>query len=226
MVHAMWGPFVVPLSVDQKHTCHNRPATMSGHIPLVLRVAFHCGYHCVKIENQCEFCTFPFQDEIDPALLAMLQQQQARKERKPKKLTPEQADAKRRKLWTSIAKKEIPKVALPPLSYDFVSLFWSFTLVSLRFKEWMWFSLLHRFLYTMFQIWKCYSACDQLWQEHVEKFLKERLDIYVHASLCFVYFNSVTGTETESISKEGDAELTEKGNTFLYCFALLSVCLV
>ncbi|XP_070179265.1 chromatin-remodeling ATPase INO80-like [Littorina saxatilis] len=49
------------------------------------------------------------EDEIDPALLAMLQQQQARKERKPKKLTPEQADAKRRKLWTSIAKKEIPK---------------------------------------------------------------------------------------------------------------------
>lgn len=51
-----------------------------------------------------------FQDEIDPALLALLQQQQARKERKPKKLTPEQADAKRRKIWVSIAKKEIPKV--------------------------------------------------------------------------------------------------------------------
>ena len=66
--------------------------------------------------NCCHFThAFPclllfFQDEIDPALLAMLQQQQARKERKPKKLTPEQADAKRRKIWISIAKKEIPKV--------------------------------------------------------------------------------------------------------------------
>ncbi|PVD25847.1 hypothetical protein C0Q70_13511 [Pomacea canaliculata] len=49
------------------------------------------------------------EDEIDPALLALLQQQQARKERRPKKLTPEQADAKRRKIWTSIAKKEIPR---------------------------------------------------------------------------------------------------------------------
>nr|KAG5699748.1 hypothetical protein BaRGS_014164 [Batillaria attramentaria] len=50
------------------------------------------------------------EDEIDPALLALLQKQQARKERTPKKLTPEQADAKRRKIWTSIAKKEIPRV--------------------------------------------------------------------------------------------------------------------
>ncbi|KAK7487146.1 hypothetical protein BaRGS_00021641 [Batillaria attramentaria] len=49
------------------------------------------------------------EDEIDPALLALLQKQQARKERTPKKLTPEQADAKRRKIWTSIAKKEIPR---------------------------------------------------------------------------------------------------------------------
>ena len=54
--------------------------------------------------------SYMFQDEIDPALLALLQQQQARKERKPKKLTPEQADAKRRKVWVSIAKKEMPKV--------------------------------------------------------------------------------------------------------------------
>lgn len=55
---------------------------------------------------------FLAQDEIDPALLALLQQQQARKERRPKKLTPEQADAKRRKIWTSIAKKEIPRVCV------------------------------------------------------------------------------------------------------------------
>ena len=40
----------------------------------------------------------------------MLQKEQARKEKKgSKKLTPEQADAKRKKLWVSIAKKEIPK---------------------------------------------------------------------------------------------------------------------
>lgn len=52
-------------------------------------------------------------DELDPALLqALLAQRHQRHERgtgKGKKLTPEQADNKRRRLWVSIAKKEIPK---------------------------------------------------------------------------------------------------------------------
>uniref|UniRef100_A0A2C9KB78 Chromatin-remodeling ATPase INO80 n=2 Tax=Biomphalaria glabrata TaxID=6526 RepID=A0A2C9KB78_BIOGL len=49
-------------------------------------------------------------EEIDPAVLqAILAKRQEKKEKKPKKLTPEQADAKRRKLWISIAKKEIPR---------------------------------------------------------------------------------------------------------------------
>ncbi|CAL1526196.1 unnamed protein product [Lymnaea stagnalis] len=48
--------------------------------------------------------------EIDPAVLqAILAKRQEKKEKRPKKLTPEQADAKRRKLWISIAKKEIPR---------------------------------------------------------------------------------------------------------------------
>ncbi|KAH9509093.1 putative DNA helicase ino80 [Bulinus truncatus] len=49
-------------------------------------------------------------EEIDPAVLqAILAKRQEKKEKKPKRLTPEQADAKRRKLWISIAKKEIPR---------------------------------------------------------------------------------------------------------------------
>ena len=57
-----------------------------------------------------EMFHFGFQ-EIDPSVLqAILSKRQEKKEKKPKKLTPEQADAKRRKLWISIAKKEIPRV--------------------------------------------------------------------------------------------------------------------
>ncbi|KAL5008979.1 hypothetical protein ScPMuIL_014560 [Solemya velum] len=50
--------------------------------------------------------------ELDPAILEAFiahRQQMAAKAGKHKKLTPEQADAKRRRLWISIAKKEIPK---------------------------------------------------------------------------------------------------------------------
>ncbi|KAL3872724.1 hypothetical protein ACJMK2_035930 [Sinanodonta woodiana] len=49
--------------------------------------------------------------EIDPAVLEAIlaHQHKQAKGGKHKKLTPEQADAKRRKIWISIAKKEIPK---------------------------------------------------------------------------------------------------------------------
>ena len=53
------------------------------------------------------------QGEIDPMVLEAIlahRQQMVAKAGKVKKLTPEQADAKRRRLWISIAKKEIPKV--------------------------------------------------------------------------------------------------------------------
>lgn len=51
---------------------------------------------------------------MDPVLLqAILAHKQTLKEKasgKGKKLTPEQAEVKRRRLWVTIAKKEIPKV--------------------------------------------------------------------------------------------------------------------
>ena len=49
--------------------------------------------------------------EIDPAVLEALLSKKDKKEKKAKKLTPEQADAKRRKMWIAIAKKEIPRVS-------------------------------------------------------------------------------------------------------------------
>ena len=55
-----------------------------------------------------DFC-FLFQ-EIDPSILEAILAKREKKEKKPKKLTPEQADAKRRKMWISLAKKEIPRV--------------------------------------------------------------------------------------------------------------------
>lgn len=51
--------------------------------------------------------------DIDPSLIEAFlahRRQASSKSAKVKKLTPEQADAKRRRLWISIAKKEIPKV--------------------------------------------------------------------------------------------------------------------
>ncbi|XP_052275442.1 chromatin-remodeling ATPase INO80-like [Dreissena polymorpha] len=52
-------------------------------------------------------------DDLDPVLLqAILSQKEHQRESgagKGKKLTPEQAEARRRRLWVSIAKKEIPK---------------------------------------------------------------------------------------------------------------------
>ncbi|XP_071081185.1 chromatin-remodeling ATPase INO80-like [Haliotis cracherodii] len=49
--------------------------------------------------------------EIDPAVLEMLmhQSRMAKRSGKQKKLTPEQADIKRKRIWIAIAKKEIPK---------------------------------------------------------------------------------------------------------------------
>ena len=73
-------------------------------------------YNCVLISTSF------IQDEIDPELLALLQRQQARKERKSKKLTPEQADAKRIKIFVSIGKKEIPKVCFS--FYDLMYILW------------------------------------------------------------------------------------------------------
>ncbi|XP_050405390.1 chromatin-remodeling ATPase INO80 [Patella vulgata] len=61
-----------------------------------------------KIENgDQEEC-----DEIDPEVLKAIieHHQRAGKSGKSKKLTPEQADVKRKKIWMSIVKKEIPKV--------------------------------------------------------------------------------------------------------------------
>ena len=51
--------------------------------------------------------------EIDPALLEAIIQRQhlLGKGGKHRKLTPEQADAKRKRIWINIAKKEIPKVS-------------------------------------------------------------------------------------------------------------------
>ncbi|KAL4238749.1 putative DNA helicase ino80 [Mactra antiquata] len=59
-------------------------------------------------------------DDMDPVLLqAILAHKQHKKEKyagKEKKLTPEQAEAKRRRLWIAIAKKEIPKAQKQKLS--------------------------------------------------------------------------------------------------------------
>ncbi|ESO83010.1 hypothetical protein LOTGIDRAFT_236919 [Lottia gigantea] len=51
-------------------------------------------------------------DEIDPEVLKAIieHHQKAGKSGKSKKLTPEQADVKRKKIWMSICKKEIPKI--------------------------------------------------------------------------------------------------------------------
>ena len=53
-------------------------------------------------------------EDMDPVLLqAILAHKQNLKDKaagKGKKLTPEQAEAKRRRIWVTIAKKEIPKV--------------------------------------------------------------------------------------------------------------------
>lgn len=59
------------------------------------------------------FFKFLFQNgSIDTSILeAYLHPKQSHgKGKQNKKLTPEQADTKRRKIWLSIAKKEIPKV--------------------------------------------------------------------------------------------------------------------
>lgn len=61
-------------------------------------------------------------EEVDPSIveayLAHKKNQAARG--RGKKLTPEQADVKRKRLWVSIAKKEIPKVGRMIL----ISMFW------------------------------------------------------------------------------------------------------
>lgn len=52
-------------------------------------------------------------EEIDPSIVEAYlahKKNQAARVGKGKRLTPEQADVKRKRLWISIAKKEIPKV--------------------------------------------------------------------------------------------------------------------
>ena len=50
--------------------------------------------------------------EIDPSILEAIIAHRRQEARGEKKLSPEQADIKRKKLWITIAKKEIPKVIL------------------------------------------------------------------------------------------------------------------
>ncbi|KAH3851928.1 hypothetical protein DPMN_094415 [Dreissena polymorpha] len=67
-------------------------------------------------------------DDLDPVLLqAILSQKEHQRESgagKGKKLTPEQAEARRRRLWVSIAKKEIPKVGSYLLELSLVMRKW------------------------------------------------------------------------------------------------------
>ncbi|VDI53953.1 DNA helicase INO80 [Mytilus galloprovincialis] len=49
------------------------------------------------------------EDEIDPSILEAILAHRRNEARGEKKLSPEQADIKRKKLWITIAKKEIPK---------------------------------------------------------------------------------------------------------------------
>ena len=52
-------------------------------------------------------------EEVDPSIVEAYlahKKNQAARAGRGKKLTPEQADVKRKRLWVSIAKKEIPKV--------------------------------------------------------------------------------------------------------------------
>lgn len=49
------------------------------------------------------------EDEIDPSILEAILAHRRQEARGEKKLSPEQADIKRKKLWITIAKKEIPK---------------------------------------------------------------------------------------------------------------------
>lgn len=50
--------------------------------------------------------------EIDPSILEAILAHRRNEARGEKKLTPEQADVKRKKIWITIAKKEIPKVVI------------------------------------------------------------------------------------------------------------------
>lgn len=58
-------------------------------------------------------CVIKEMEEIDPSIVEAYlahKKNQAARVGKGKRLTPEQADVKRKRLWISIAKKEIPKV--------------------------------------------------------------------------------------------------------------------
>lgn len=63
-------------------------------------------------------------EDMDPVLLqAIMAHKQHKNEKgymKEKKLTPEQAEAKRRRIWVNIAKKEIPKVCFAPKTFSFL----------------------------------------------------------------------------------------------------------
>lgn len=64
---------------------------------------------------------------MDPTILQAILAHKKQLEKsgaKVKKLSPEQADAKRRRLWISIVKKEIPKVGR--LKCIGISLYWIF----------------------------------------------------------------------------------------------------